>query len=104
MGDYAPRSSSPLASPRPASPRLVRHAPNARIAIGIVPDRSPRRRRLEAVASKRAMRLEMTNCQHQPFFLRSFCVVIRDTVPHTRVLRRVRRRSSARDEYHDRRM
>lgn len=51
MGDYAPRSSSPLASPRPASPRLVRHAPNARIAIGIVPDRSPRRRRLEAVAS-----------------------------------------------------
>ena len=51
MGDYAPRSSSPLASSRLASPRLVRHAPNARIAIGIVPDRSPRRRRLEAVAS-----------------------------------------------------
>ena len=38
---------------RRRSPRLAssRHAPNARIAIGIVPDRSPRRRRLEAVAS-----------------------------------------------------
>ena len=87
------RRSPPLASSR--------HAPNARIAIGIVPDRSPRRRRLERVASTRSMCLEMTNRQHQPFFLRSLCVVIRDTVPHTRVLRRVRRRSSARANARD---
>ena len=58
------RRSPPLASSR--------HAPNARIAIGIVPDRSPRRRRLERVASTRAMCLEMTNRQHQPFFFAVF--------------------------------